>query len=90
MTDQVLESFVDAATAADFLKLRPRRVLEMARAGELPAHPLGADNRRTWRFLLSELHHHVRTGPTKRAFTEGVIRGRVRAKSVHSPVGTEG
>jgi hypothetical protein len=29
--------------------------LELARKGELPAHPLGNGTRRIWRFRLSEL-----------------------------------
>jgi hypothetical protein len=49
------EPFVDAARAAEFLSLKPRRVLELARSGELPAHPLGGGVRRIWRFRLSEL-----------------------------------
>jgi len=49
------ESFVDAARAADLLGLKPRRVLEMARTGQLPAHPLGSGMRKTWRFRLSEI-----------------------------------
>jgi hypothetical protein len=50
-----LEPFVDAVRAADFLSLKPRRVLELARSGELPAYPLGTGKRRVWRFRLSEL-----------------------------------
>ena len=49
------EPFVDANRAAEFLCLRPRRVLELARQGAIPAHPLGAGQRRVWRFRLSEL-----------------------------------
>ena len=49
------EPFVDATRAAEFLGIRPRRVLEMARAGEIPAHPLGTGARRTWRFRLTEI-----------------------------------
>lgn len=90
MTDQVLEGFVDAAKAAEFLTLRPRRVLEMARDGKLPAHPLGSGRRKTWRFLLSELHNHIRTGPAKKMFTEVATRGMVRPKSDAGPIGTEG
>ncbi len=52
---EVSEPFVDAARAAEFLCLRPRRVLELARKGVLPAHPLGDGPRRVWRFRLSEL-----------------------------------
>jgi hypothetical protein len=35
------EPFVDAEEAGRFLSLRPRRVLELARKGILPGHPLG-------------------------------------------------
>jgi hypothetical protein len=49
------EPFVDADTVAAFLALRPRRILELARVGCLPAHPIGLGARRTWRFLLSEV-----------------------------------
>jgi hypothetical protein len=55
MTDQVLESFVDAARAAEFLAVKPRWLLELARAGKIPAHPLGDGARRVWRFRLSEV-----------------------------------
>jgi hypothetical protein len=50
-----LEKFVDAVEAGRFLSLKPRRVLELARSGELPAYPLGTGKRRVWRFRLSEL-----------------------------------
>ena len=60
------EPFVDAEKAAAFLSLRPRRVLELARAGFIPAYPLGDGQRRVWRFRLSEVasaiagsHHGV-------------------------------
>jgi helix-turn-helix protein len=60
------EPFVDAEKAAAFLPLRPRRVLELARAGAIPAYPLGDGQRRVWRFRLSEVacavassHHGV-------------------------------
>jgi len=49
------ERFVDAASAAEFLSITPRRVLDMARAGLLPAHPLSIGLRCEWRFRLSEL-----------------------------------
>ena len=55
------EPFVDAVAAGDFLDLRPRRVLEMARRGEIPAYPLGQGTRRVWRFRLSELAAALRT-----------------------------
>lgn len=49
------EPFVDANVAGEFLRLRPRRVLEMARQAVIPAYPLGQGKRRVWRFRLSEL-----------------------------------
>jgi Helix-turn-helix domain len=54
------EPFVDAAEAADFLRLRPRRVLELARQGAIPAYPLGQGKRKVWRFRLSEIANAVR------------------------------
>jgi hypothetical protein len=50
-----LEPFVDAQVAGRFLGVEPRRVLELARAGQLPAHPISRGKRRTWRFRLSEI-----------------------------------
>ena len=55
MITERLEPFVDAAQAADFLALTRRHILELARAGQLPAHPIGNGARRVWRFRLSEL-----------------------------------
>ena len=49
------EPFVDAARVAEFLGIKPRRILEMARVGQLPAYPLGSGVRRTWRFRLTEI-----------------------------------
>jgi hypothetical protein len=66
------EKFVDSIAAADFLSVKPRRVLEMARAGLLPGHPLGYGRRRVWRFRLSELEASLSqcgvnfTAPTER------------------------
>ena len=49
------EPLVDAEKAALFLCLRPRRVMELARHGAIPAYPLGGIHRRLWRFRISEL-----------------------------------
>jgi hypothetical protein len=54
-----IEPFVDARTAAEFLCVNRRRVLEMARRNDIPAHPIGRGQRRTWRFRLSELAEAV-------------------------------
>jgi excisionase family DNA binding protein len=49
------EPFVNATRAAEFLGIKPRRILEMARAGHIPAYPLGTGARRTWRFRLTDI-----------------------------------
>jgi hypothetical protein len=56
------EPFVDATRAAEFLSIRPRQLLELARANILPGHPIGRGNRRAWRFRLSELAASVTRG----------------------------
>src|SRR4051812_43649990 len=50
-----IEPFVDANRAAEFLVITRRRLLEMARSGEIPAHAIGERRRKVWRFRLSEL-----------------------------------
>jgi len=71
-----LEPFVDAAEAAEFLRLSRRRVLEMARAKEIPAHPLGYGKRKTWRFRLSELADAlVADKPDPTGPKQGIIDG---------------
>jgi hypothetical protein len=55
MTPEALEGFVDADEAGKFLSLNRRRILELARAGKLPGHPIGEGASRTWRFRLSEI-----------------------------------
>ena len=55
MDSHFQEPFVDADQAARFLVLTRRHVLELARAGSLPGHPIGTGARRVWRFRLSEL-----------------------------------
>jgi hypothetical protein len=50
-----LEPFVDADHASEFLFLTRRRILELARSGKLPGHPVGDGARRIWRFRLSEI-----------------------------------
>ena len=54
-SSNVPERFVDAVRAAELLGITPRRLLEMARAGQVPAYPLGIGSRKTWRFRLSEI-----------------------------------
>ena len=49
------EPFIDAEQAGLFLQLQPRRVLQLAREGKLPAYPIGDGIRKVWRFRLSDL-----------------------------------
>lgn len=53
------EPFVDEIVVGLFLHIAPRRVLEMARRKEIPAHPIGR-TRKTWRFRISEIDAHFR------------------------------
>jgi hypothetical protein len=58
---------VDATIAAEFVSLKPRRLLELARVGIFPGHPIGQGPRKVWRFRLSELaaavSSQVNSGP---------------------------
>jgi len=51
----VKEPFVDAGRAAAFLDMRRKTLLDMARKGKLPGHPVGLGQRRMWKFRISEL-----------------------------------
>jgi excisionase family DNA binding protein len=59
---QNLEPFVDAGIAATFLGITRRTLLQKARAGKIPGHPLdrGA-KKKEWRFKLSELDRYLCT-----------------------------
>ena len=67
MNSETPERFVDAAAVATFLSLTRRRVLDLARAGQLPAHPIGDGARRVWRFRLSEIAAAI-ASPQKSGF----------------------
>jgi excisionase family DNA binding protein len=57
---QTPEPYVDAAEAAQFFSINRRTVMQMARQGNIPAHPVGEGRRHSWRFLLSELDSWMR------------------------------
>jgi excisionase family DNA binding protein len=57
---RTLEYYVDAGESGKFLGIHRRTVLQMARDGIIPAHPLGDGQRKAWRFLLSELDEWMR------------------------------
>jgi excisionase family DNA binding protein len=56
------EPFVDADAVAAFLSIKRRQVLELARSGRIPAHPLLGSRRKVWRFRLSEVDAAVVSG----------------------------
>jgi hypothetical protein len=60
-SDSLFEPFVDADVVARFLSLSRKHILKLAIHGVIPAHPLGAGQRKTWRFLLSELRDWMLT-----------------------------
>lgn len=54
--NQNIERFVSADTAAMFLGITRRTLLQKVRAGKIPGHPLDPlAHRKEWRFKLSEL-----------------------------------
>jgi len=57
---QVLERFVEADTAAEFMRYSSRSIKQMARDGRIPAHPFGNGPRKRWYFLISELAEYLR------------------------------
>jgi hypothetical protein len=73
------EPFVNEEVIARFMLVKPRCVLEQARAGEIPAHPIGRGVRKKWRFRLSEIHAHFSapantTGATLKLAVPGATR----------------
>ena len=89
MDPETLEGFVDADEAGKFLSLNRRRILELARAGKLPGHPIGDGTRRVWRFRLSELAAAV-SSTEKSGFASRQKARMVQPQAVPGAVGMEG
>ena len=70
-----IEPFVDANQAAEFLVISRRHLLELARAGNIPAHPIGGGRRKTWRFRLSEIADAISTARIYESTTKPGIIG---------------
>ena len=51
---------VTAKEAAAFLKIARSTVMALARAGQIPAHPVTNGRRKRWLFFISELAAYVR------------------------------
>jgi excisionase family DNA binding protein len=50
-----LEPYIEAGRAASYLSVSRKTLLKKARAGGLPAHPIGDGRKKMWRFRISEL-----------------------------------
>jgi excisionase family DNA binding protein len=59
-----IEPYVDAQSAATFLAMSRKTLLDLARKGKLPGHPVGSGPRKTWKFRLSELEDWMPTEVT--------------------------
>jgi excisionase family DNA binding protein len=81
MNAEIPESFVDSDEAAKFLSLTRRRILDLARAGKLPGHPIGDGSRRVWRFRLSELAAAITSSENSEFISQQRAR-MVRAQTV--------
>ena len=65
----VFEPFVDADVIAEYLSIERRQVLELARDGVLPAHPVDWRSRRKdWRFRVSEVDAAMDRKPVSSRF----------------------
>ena len=51
----VVQEWLTAQEAAQYLKVRPRTLLQWVRQGKIPAHRLSGVQRRIYRFLRPEL-----------------------------------
>jgi helix-turn-helix protein len=81
MNQETPERFVDVDEAAKFLSLTRRRVLDLARAGQLPSHPIGHGTKRTRLFCLSEIASAI-TAPKKSGFMSEEKTLMVRPRTV--------
>ena len=66
------ERFVDSVVAAKFLSIQRRQLLELARAGKIPAYPIGDGQRRLWRFRLSDIAKAMEQRMTQRKNADGM------------------
>jgi hypothetical protein len=55
------EPYVDAGRASAFLAMPRKTLLDLARKGDLPGHPVGRGPRKTWKFRISELDQWMQT-----------------------------
>ena len=55
------EPFVDSERAAAFLAMPRKTLLDLARKGVAPGHPVGHGLRKVWKFRISELDDWMQT-----------------------------
>lgn len=55
MSQSPQSNWLTTNEAAQYLKIKPRTLLQWARENKVPAHPLSGIQRRVWRFLMPEL-----------------------------------
>jgi excisionase family DNA binding protein len=55
MSQSLQSCWFTAREAANYLKVKPRTLLQWVRDGKIPAHKLSGTKRCVWRFLKSEL-----------------------------------
>ena len=71
------EPYVDATRAATFLSMSRKTLLNLARTGQIPGHPIGERKRRIWRFRLKELAAWIDSPPEVNLDShQGRVRGR--------------
>jgi hypothetical protein len=74
---------VDAAVVAAFLRCSRKHVLRLSALCKIPAHPLpGSSERKTWRYLLSEVRNTMLSDCAASAL------GPSSRKAVPSPAGS--
>ncbi len=69
------EHFVDGHRAAEFLGMPRKTVLNLARRGSIPAHPVGNGLRHIWRFRISELASWLQSKAVESDSHRGRIEG---------------
>jgi excisionase family DNA binding protein len=66
--DPQIEPYIDVSEAAEFLRRSRKTIRAWARAGIIPAHPIGAGPKPRCLFLRSELDKWVRS---QKPYTQG-------------------
>jgi hypothetical protein len=68
--------YVDSEVAAKYLSIEKRMLMDRARSGQLPGHPLPGSKRKIWRFKLSELDACMQAQSAQRTIPDGSPRSR--------------